>query len=179
MLGRLLVASPSLNGNPFQKTVILILQDNDKGTFGVCLNRPANDEVRQAWEEETGHYPYERCVVNGGPVGGPVFAIHQDEEIAEVAMPGGIYVSANEESIQVLTEQADDRYRIVFGVASWQVGQLRSEIEQGVWYSIPSDSVDVFGDTSWLWEKSLRQYGQEVTCEVLGISSLPADVSLN
>ena len=44
-----------------------------------------------------------------------------------------LYVSADSESLRSLSEQNDDRYRIIFGIASWQIGQLRDEIEQGIW----------------------------------------------
>ena len=179
LLGQLLVATPSLSGNTFQKTVVLVLQHNNQGTFGVVLNRPANDEMRQAWENATGQHPDEQCVVQGGPVGGPVFAIHQHESIGEVAMPGGIFVSADAKSLRQLTEQTDDRYRIIFGVASWQVGQLQDEIDDGVWYTIMADADEIFDDANWMWEKALRRYGEEVTCDVFGLESLPTNPNWN
>ena len=179
LLGKMLVATPALHENTFQKTVVLILQHNDKGTFGVVLNRPANDEMREAWENATGQNPYEQCVVQGGPIGGPVFAIHQHESIGEVEMPGGLFVSADAQSLRQLTEQVDDRYRIVFGVASWQVGQLQSEIDDGVWYTVNAEPDEIFDDATWMWEKALRRYGEEVTCDVLGMDELPTNPSLN
>ncbi len=177
--GKLLVATPSLHGNPFQKTVVLILQHNENGTFGVVLNRPANDEMRQAWEDATGQSPYERCVVQGGPIGGPVFAIHQRESIGEVAMPGGIFVSVDTKSLRHLTEQVDDRYRIIFGVASWQIGQLEDEIDLGIWYTLPADADDIFDDPTWMWEKALRRYGEQLTRDVVGIDQFPPDPTWN
>ena len=177
--GKMLVAAPSLTGNVFEKTVVLILQHNINGTFGVVLNRPANEEMRNQWESMTGQNPINRCVVHGGPIGGPVFAIHQHQAIAEVAMPGGLYVSADSGLIQKLTEQNDDRYRIVLGVASWSVGQLQSEIESGIWFPLTACADDVFDDANWMWEKSLRRYGEQVTCDVLGIDQLPANPNWN
>jgi len=177
--GKLLVATPSLNENPFQRTVVLILQHNEQGTFGVVLNRPANEEMRQAWEDATGQSPYERCVVQGGPIGGPVFAIHQRESIGEVAMPGGIFVSVDTKSLRHLTEQVDDRYRIIFGVASWQVGQLQDEINRGIWYTLPADADDIFDDATWMWEKALRRYGEQLTRDVVGIDQFPPDPTRN
>ena len=179
LCGKLLVATPALNGNQFEKTVVLVLQDNENGTFGVVLNRPANAETREAWESMTGRVAVERCIVHGGPIGGPVFAIHQDQAMAEVEMPGGLFVSADSELLRKLTEQENDRYRIVFGIASWSDGQLQTEIDQGVWFALNANPDVIFDDANWMWEKSLRQYGQQITCDVLGLSRLPADPNLN
>ncbi len=177
--GKLLVAAPSLTGNIFEKSVVLILQHNSSGTFGVVLNRPANEEMRNEWESMTGQNAINRCIVDGGPVGGPVFAIHQQQSIAEVEMPCGLYVSADSDLLQQLTEQSDDRYRIVFGVASWSLGQLESEIESGIWFPLNARADDIFDDASWMWEKSLRRYGEQVTRDVLGLDRLPDNPNWN
>jgi putative transcriptional regulator len=179
LLGTLLVAAPSLLGNSFEKTVVLILQHNSSGTFGVVLNRPANEEMLSEWEAMTGQDPVNRCFVQGGPIGGPVFAIHQQQAIGEVAMPCGLYVSADSELLQKLMEQDDDRYRIVFGVASWSIGQLESEISSGIWYPLDARADDIFDDANWMWEKSLRRYGEQATRDVLGIERLPENPNWN
>ena len=177
--GKLLVAAPSLIGNVFEKTVVLVLQHNSSGTFGIVLNRPADKEILTEWESMTGKDPTNRCFVHGGPVGGPVFAIHQQQAIGEVEMPCGLFVSADSVSMRKLMEQDDDRYRIVFGVASWSIGQLESEIDSGIWFPLNARADDVFDDASWMWEKSLRRYGEQVTREVLRIDRLPDNPNWN
>lgn len=177
--GKLLVAAPSLVGNAFEKTVVLVLQHNSGGTFGVVLNRPADEAMLSEWEAVTGRDPINRCCVHGGPVGGPVFAIHQQQVIGEVAMPCGLYVSADSELLQKLMEQDDDRYRIVFGIASWSIGQLDSEIDSGIWLPLNARADDVFDDPNWMWEKSLRRYGDQVMLDVLGITCLPDNPNWN
>lgn len=177
--GKLLVATPALNGSPFQKTVVLVLQDNESGTFGVVLNRPAKEEMLDAWADLSGHYPDDHCVVHGGPIGGPVFAIHQQASIAEVEMTKGLYVSADSNLLRQVTTECDDPYRIVFGVASWADGQLYQEIERGAWFTLNASPESIFDDAAWMWEKSLRRYGRELTRDVLGVRQIPSDPSLN
>ena len=173
--GSLLVAAPSLFETPFRKAVVLILQSNEDGTFGVVLNRPANDQIKVAWQELTGSNEGDGNIVQGGPIGGPVFAIHQRQSIAELEMPGGIFVTTQSDKFQELVSQDDSRYRIVFGVAGWQQGQLGQELNDGHWYKITGDAEQVFGDPDWMWEKSIRRYGQQLLCEVVGLNSLPDD----
>lgn len=171
--GSLLVASPALFDTPFQKAVVLILQSNQNGTFGVVLNRPADEKIKFAWHEMTGSNDGDGNIVQGGPIGGPVFAIHQHHSIAEMEMPGGIFVTAQSDKFQELVEQADSRYRIVFGVAGWQQSQLVDELDLGLWYSIDGDAEQIFDDPDWMWEKSLRRYGQNVLRDVIGLRIIP------
>ena len=43
MVGQLLVASPTMEESLFHHTVILILQHNEHGAFGIIVNRPIGE----------------------------------------------------------------------------------------------------------------------------------------
>jgi hypothetical protein len=43
MVGQLLVASPTMEESLFHHTVILILQHNEHGAFGIVVNRPIGE----------------------------------------------------------------------------------------------------------------------------------------
>ncbi len=177
--GMLLIAAPALKGTVFHKTVVFVLQHNSEGTFGVVLNQPANEEIKCEWHKLIGTDASDRFIVQGGPIGGPVFALHQEQKLAEMEMPGGVFVSAGSDKFQQLIDNDDSCYRIVFGVAGWQQGQLSDEIEEGLWYTLAGDAEQVFDDPTWMWEKSLRRYGQELICDVIGIDRLPPSPLLN
>lgn len=178
-VGTLLVASPSLMNTPFERAVVLVLQSGDDGTFGVALNRPANDQLRSAWYQMTGASNGEQSIVHGGPIGGPVFAIHQEPSLAEMEMPGGVFISSDSGAVQELVNHPGLDYRIVFGVAGWKPGQLAHEVDAGLWFKLDGDAQNVFDDPDWLWEKSLRRYGNQVLCETVGLSGILGDPSLN
>jgi putative transcriptional regulator len=175
----LLIAAPALKGTVFHKTVVFVLQHNSEGTFGVVLNQPANEEIKCEWHKLIGTDASDRFIVQGGPIGGPVFALHQEQKLAEMEMPGGVFVSAGSDKFQQLIDNDDSCYRIVFGVAGWQQGQLSDEIEEGLWYTLDGDAEQVFDDPTWMWEKSLRRYGQKLICDVIGIDRLPPSPLLN
>ena len=177
--GTLLVASPALKGTAFSKTVVFVLQDNSEGTFGVVLNQPANEKIKCAWHKLIGSDASDRFIVQGGPIGGPVFALHQQQNLAEMEMPGGVFVSAESDKFQQLIDNDASSYRIVFGVAGWEGGQLREEIEAGLWFTLDGDAEQVFDDPTWMWEKSLRRYGQGLICDTIGIDQLPSSPLLN
>ncbi|MDG1872422.1 MAG: YqgE/AlgH family protein [Mariniblastus sp.] len=173
--GTLLIASPGLKNTPFEKAVVLVLQSGKQGTFGVVLNRPADEQMRSAWLQMTGDSAGEQRIVHGGPIGGPVFAIHQEEQFAEVEMPGGVFVTSDTEAVQELVRRPELDYRIVFGIAGWQRGRLTQEIEKGLWFPIVGDAEQVFDDSDWMWERSLKRYSRQMLRDVLGIRSIPED----
>lgn len=67
--GRLLVASPHLVDPNFHRTVVLLLDHDDEGAFGVVLNRPLPvevDAVLPGWQDVVSHPD---GLFQGGPVG--------------------------------------------------------------------------------------------------------------
>jgi putative transcriptional regulator len=177
--GSFLVAAPSLKGSPFEQTVVFVIQHDKHGTFGVVLNRPAAPELKTAWQLLSGSRSGDSCIVHGGPIGGPVFAIHQEKTLAELEMPGGICVSADKQVLNRLAQRHEADYRIVFGVAGWQFGQLSDEIQQGVWFSLEADPQHLFDDPDFMWENFLRQYGRQVLEEIVEPRHIPENPWLN
>ena len=178
--GQLLVSTERLNGTRFEKSVILLMQSDNRGTFGVALNKPANQEVRNAWTKLTGDPLDEEIrIVAGGPLQGPVFALHQNQHLSDVEMPGGLYVSAQVEKLQQLIDQYEDPFRIVVGVAGWKPGQLESELDSGLWYPLPLDIDTVFDDPDWMWDVCLHEYGRQQIEDIVGEDQMPDDPAMN
>lgn len=177
--GTILVASPNLNNTPFHRAVVLVLQNTQQGTFGVTLNRPATDEIRTAWTQMTGMQIEGSSIVQGGPIDGPVFAIHRDESLAEHHVSTNVFLSAESEKFEQLAMQSETDFRIVFGVAGWQNGQLTEEIQQGHWLPLLNKTEWVFEDPTMLWEKTIRDYGQQLFSSVVGIHSFPQSSMVN
>ena len=67
----------------------------------------------------------------------------------------------------------------MFGVSGWKFGQLSQEIKQGLWFTLDGNAEQVFDDPTLMWEKSIRRYGQQLICEVIGINGLPESPLLN
>ena len=181
--GSILVASPAIENTPFGRTVVLVVQNSENGIFGVVLNRPGNQQLRSEWLQMTGGPDGEESLVHGGPIGGPVFAIHQDQRLAEMEIPGGVFITADSQTVEELVRQADpdnrSDYRIVFGVAGWKHQQLSRELDNGCWFQIGGSPEIVFDNPSSMWERSLRTYSENTICDVIGISGLPTDPELN
>ena len=177
--GKLLVATPKLDSTKFERSVILLMQHDDRGTFGVTINKPSTDRVKSAWENLTGAVPADdQLILAGGPLQGPVIALHQVPDLCDVAMPGGIFVAAQMEKLNELAKY-EDPYRIVVGLAGWKNGQLKSELESGCWYMMPSNADTVFEDPEWLWDFCLDECGRRQIADLIGHHGFPDDPSHN
>jgi putative transcriptional regulator len=178
-VGSYLIASPILDHSPFRRSVVLVLQNTADGTFGIVLNRPGDAGMKNAWQEMTGSNVREDCIVQGGPLGGPVLAIHRDRTLAEYEVPGGIYVSSQAEKLTELLKLDESALRIVFGIAGWKNGQLSDEINNGLWYQLDAPPDHVFDDVTFMWENFMHRYGQATLRHVIGVKSFPLDPSRN
>ncbi len=177
--GSFLVANPALIDNPFERSVIFLLQYSQAGVFGAVLNRPADLESLTSWKEVSGLNFSDCSIVNGGPVGGPVLALHHQKQIAEVEISGGVCISVDAQAFKTLSERDGSEYRIVLGLAAWSKTQLQSEISAGIWYQVPADPMHVFDEPGMMWQNFIREYGRQTLTQIVGERLVPTDPRLN
>lgn len=178
--GKLLIATELLAETPLAKTVVYVLQNDENGAFGVVLNRPADQTLRTAWQKASGiSQDQGQHLLMGGPLGGPVIALHPFEKLGELKINGGIYLSATVEAIDRLIDIGDEPYRICLGVVGWKPGLLEVEVDDGKWYIMNAHREQVFDDSGVLWEKMLIAYGRKALCEILAVDKLPRNPERN
>lgn len=176
--GSFLVASPSLQNNPFNQTVVFVLQNDSQGTFGAVINRPADNEMVANWSKTTGLEIARNNMIQGGPLSGPIVAIHQHKPLAEVEICDGVCLSVDAKALQQLTRQ-DSQYRIVLGIAGWAQQQLSTEIDSGLWYHLVVDPTHVFDDHSMMWENFVREFGRQTLGHIIDQKHFPVNPALN
>lgn len=180
LTGNFLVASHELHGTPFERSVVLILQQNESGVFGVIVNRPANRALKISWAVASGATPEEaEHLWQGGPMGGPVFALHPFPKHAEFQVGSGLYISASQENIDLIVHSGDPRYRIFCGVAGWRTPQLAEELKQGLWFPLGGNPHWILDHPEVSWEQALLRYGDIVLSDILGGSRIPSNPECN
>ena len=186
VVGRLLVATPLLDDPNFRRGVVLVVEhDPQEGTLGVVLNRPTEvpvDRVLPPWATlVTGP----SVVFQGGPVAlDSALALArvpgaQDplgwRALEGVPSPSRLGLVDLDAPPEVLAAEVTE-FRVFAGYAGWSAGQLRSEIEEGAWFVLPSEPHDVFiDDPERLWRQVLRRQGGELAI----VATFPDDPSLN
>ena len=180
--GHFLVASPHLEDPNFTQSVVLLVQHDEDGTFGIVLNRPAESSLKDLWEKVT-EKPCEtdKRVHVGGPVPGPLIALHTDRDLAEPEQEivPGVYFAVDRERLEKLVSQRDVPFKIFVGHSGWGGGQLEGELEQGAWLTMPASLEYVFADEFELWKKVTQRIGQSMLASTLKIKHVPGDPTVN
>ncbi|VAW49444.1 UPF0301 protein YqgE [hydrothermal vent metagenome] len=166
-----LIAMPSLNGSWFEKAVIYILEDNDRGTTGFVVNLPQDFQVKDLLS----HFDFpppekvsflEQPILQGGPVDVEQgFILHKPEGKwkSSIALPDGLTMTFSDDFVEALSKnQAAESFLICLGFSGWKPGQLAQEIQSNSWLTIPYNESLLF-DTP--FEKKWQ-----VALETLGIS---------
>lgn len=168
--GKLLIAAPNLF-DFFRRTVVLVIEHNEEGAFGVVLNRGSETPVEAASSlaaiEDPGSVVYV-----GGPVApGSVVVLGEFEDIVASPKPvvGDLGVVDLDDG-----GAAIGRARIYAGHAGWAAGQLEEELEEDAWLIEDAEPGHVFYEGD-LWADLLRSRGGHWAL----IATMPEDHSLN
>jgi putative transcriptional regulator len=150
--GNFLVARSSLHDSFFGRCVILLLQHNNEGAFGLALTHPA----------EADELPFPLYV--GGPCKMEgVLMLHgerdwlEPEDDSALEVCPGVFLGTKEQFEKLRAEEtadSDRRFRVFTGYSGWAPKQLETEMDQGAWIVLPA-SGDVIFDTppEELWTK--------------------------
>ncbi len=187
--GHLLVASPGLLDPNFAHSVVLLIEHNEQGALGVIINRPTGKTVRELWREVS-QTPCDcrRPVHLGGPVSGPLMALHTTPELAEIEVVAGLYFAAKKQHLDALVQHdahvenpagIDHRpFKIFIGHAGWGPGQLEAELEQGAWQTLPAARDLIFHPAADLWERISASIASPLA-DLLRIKHIPSDPQAN
>jgi len=178
--GKLIVASRKLQDSNFLRTVILLLEHNEDGALGVILNRMADKTVAQVWDAIDADPCENQQNLNlGGPVPGPLIALHTAERLADNRVLPGLFVSMQRDAVDKLVRQQEHPFRLYTGNSGWGGGQLEDELKVGGWLTAPAQSEDVFTEPDKLWPEVTRRIGLSIVLPGLDPGDVPQDPSLN
>ena len=178
--GRFLAASPHLPDPNFYRSVVLMIQHDAEGALGVVLNRPSEHTVSEIWEmigiEDV---DCDRMVNVGGPVDGPIMAVHAHKELAESEVRPGIFVSTDRDLLAEIVSRPEGRFLVFTGYAGWGAGQLDEELRVGGWLTAEASEAEVFYEGKDLWKKVTSSIGMEILSSAVSHAPVGGDPSLN
>jgi putative transcriptional regulator len=159
LVGKLLVASPSLQDSCFTRSVIYLCAHNEGGAMGVVVNYPVkNIEIDDVMEQLniSGTSHRDVPIHFGGPVeGNRGFIIHSDDFIASgtIHQNDGLAITSNAEVLKAIAGGSGPRHSLLaLGYSGWGAGQLEAEIEGGSWIVVPATRQILFetgNDIKW------------------------------
>lgn len=178
--GQLLVASRKLRDPNFRQTVVLLLEHGEDGALGVVLNRLADRTVEQVWDAvEFDPCDCQQPLNLGGPVPGPLIALHNSEDHAEKTVLPGLYMSMQKDHVDLLVRQQEFDFRLYTGNSGWGGGQLEGKLKQGGWLMAPAEGGEVFAQVDELWDEVTNRIALDILMPGQSHGKLPSDPSLN
>jgi putative transcriptional regulator len=169
LVGRFLVAAPSMPDERFQKSVVFICKhDDDDGALGIIVNNTVDDlPLGQVYKQlgiEVPDPAAKRPVLFGGPVEtsrGLVLhsADYKREEtlLIDGSGVGGLALTA---SLEILKDMADGsgpkEAWLALGHSRWAPGQLDREMQDNAWLVVDGNAGLVFdSDFEAKWQRAL------------------------
>lgn len=177
---RLLIASEKLDDPNFRRAVVLIIKHDEEGSFGLILNRPIAATIKQVWNQVSkSACDSEESLHLGGPVQGPLMALHGVGSVSPVEILPGIYFTPSPDELEQLVRQVDAPVRFFVGYSGWGAGQLERELSEGVWHTLDAAPEHFFQDANGFWERTLRQFNSASWIATLGIKHVPPEPWMN
>ena len=168
--GKLLVASPEV-GDFFHRSVVLVVEHNEEGAFGLTLNRPSERTVAEVVPELSDLIEADSAIYLGGPVSpNSLTCIGEftDSTESERLIVGAVGMVDLDASATL------ERVKLFAGYAGWAPGQLDFELDQEGWGVTEPSAEDPFAEGD-LWVSVLRRLGGEYEL----LSRFPEDPSVN
>jgi len=178
--GHFLLAAPHQLDPTFVEAVILVVAHDHRGAMGVIVNCPRDRHEGISQQRSTKRrWPQEPRLYFGGPVTGPLMAVHADRAFAGITILPGVFFEGEEERVFTLMRFTEQAYKAFTGYAGWGPRQLEHEVEYGVWRAVPATAAEIFSNGNNLWERLLRQASDSLLRVMCNIKHIPRNPSLN
>ena len=142
--GKLLISSPEIAGDLFDKSIILICEHDANGTMGFIINKPLVDiNVGTIWanlgyEEKNLRSASEDVFIGGPLASNAMFVIHSPEYFIDkktIKVCEEISVTGTKEITDDIQKgQGPRKLLFLLGYSGWAPGQLEDEIMRDSWF---------------------------------------------
>ena len=163
-----LIATEKMRDNRFSETVILMLESDKNGAWGLVVNKRIGtmpialliDPSLNTSEERDKLFKINIPVFWGGPVGvKEIFILHSVEYKSETTKKyGSISISQDYKILFDIAEnKGPKKSLVIFGYSGWESGQLEGEMERDHWILSDIDLNLTFDkDSNTKWEKAIK-----------------------
>ena len=163
-----LIATEKMKDDRFEKTVIIMLESDENGAWGIVINRRLGtmpialliDPSINTSEEREKLYKIDIPIFWGGPVDvKEIFILHSTEYKSETTENyGNISISQDYNILFDIAEgKGPEKSLVIFGYSGWGSGQLEGEMERDHWILSDIDLNIIFNEESnTKWNKAYK-----------------------
>ncbi|MCL6258078.1 YqgE/AlgH family protein [Aquiflexum sp. TKW24L] len=180
LAGQLLISEPFLQDENFVRSVILICENNEKGSFGLVLNKLSILKISELVEDL---FFLDLDVYVGGPVEqNTLHFVYSGEQAisGSIQLGDDLWWGGDFEALILKLKSGElnnDNIRFFIGYSGWTEGQLDEELEEKTWIVCEKIETDhIFNDSPVeLWRNILKNMGGEFQL----LANYPIDPRLN
>ena len=154
--GKLLISSPEIVGDLFDKSIILICEHDANGTMGFIVNKPLTDvSLSTIWanlgyEKKSAQLANEHVFIGGPLASNAMFVIHSPDYFIDkktIKVCEEISVTGTKEITDDIQKgQGPRKVLFLLGYSGWAPGQLEDEIMRDSWFVSEKIENLIFGD---------------------------------
>lgn len=179
LTGKLIIAPPSVKGNFWYKTSILVTEHHGSGSLGLVLNKRSQMTISEFSEQVGFQLDHPGYVYLGGPVNVKALTmLHTVDWYCSNTMrvTDELAISSAEDLLPKLAMgDAPKQWRLFLGLCGWAPGQLEQEIKgtppfkhETSWLMANPDPNLVFDtDLKEQWTQCVERSGQEFAQSIL------------
>ncbi len=168
--GKLLISSPEIAGDLFDKSIILICEHDANGTMGFIVNKPLTEvSLETIWanlgnEKKNLQSANEHVFIGGPLASNAMFVIHSPEYFIDkktIKVCEEISVTGTKEITDDIQKgQGPRKVLFLLGYSGWAPGQLEDEIMRDSWFISEKIENLIFGvDYQSKWSNALFLIG--------------------
>ena len=163
-----LIATEKMKDDRFEKTVIIMLESDENGAWGIVINRRLGtmpialliDPSLNTSEEREKLYKINIPIFWGGPVDvKQIFILHTTEYQSDTTKNYGNISITQDYNIlfDIVENKGPEKSLIIFGYSGWGSGQLEGEMERDHWILSDIDLNIIFNEESnTKWNKAYK-----------------------
>lgn len=157
-----LVAAPRLVDPDYRGAVLLAVPVDDNRHVGVIVNRPTGRSLASLFPEHGPSKLVRDPVYFGGPMlRQAIFAVVRTDHTpgtGSIRMMKELFLATQGAVVDHIIEENPNSARYYVGYVAWRPGELRLEIDRGLWYVLDADPDLAFRkDPAGLWEELFRR----------------------
>ena len=139
-----LIATEKVKDSRFEKTVILMLEHDEKGAFGIAINKPLGkitlgsliSKIDDPVINKKKLYDIKIPIYWGGPVDNKkILILHSNDYKNETTKKyNDLSISSDLKTlVKIAEKKGPKKSLVILGLSAWNIGQLDGEIEMERW----------------------------------------------
>jgi putative transcriptional regulator len=178
--GCFLISNPEIDGGLFTRSVLLLCEHNEVGSFAIIINKPLDVELPSELIDLDNASNKNISIRAGGPVQtNQLMLLHNAPSPSQqlLSVTEDVFLGGDLEYLhELLEDEKQPQIYLCFGYSGWASSQLEREVLEGHWFICQANKKLIFETPpEELWHSLLKEMGGKYAV----LSTIPEDLSLN